>query len=261
MSTTSVNCSEFGDWYDVKYPFRHFRASNVLNQKAYSTISSAFSSILYPKLTDVNNNYKFSKANQRYDALMVAMNPELAALFIPFFSEAFLKMISDFLAIPFLPRIDGGLHSSPKHSRSGWIHTDFCSAWFDESQVTDNAILFPNRSRCDYFTGVAKTSSAKPVEYVRAATLIYYLCNDSWKPGDGGETGVYGSARLTPRTEYDLIKPLNNTLLLFECSPHSYHCFINNPGLVRNSLIMWLHTSVDYAESNWGKSINRSQKQ
>src|SRR5208337_3787 len=94
-------------------------------------------------------------------------------------------------------RIDGALHSSPKNSRTGWIHTDYCSAWFDESAEDRGGILFPDRTRCQYFDGQPKVADAKPVEYVRAATLIFYCCNDDWRAGDGGETALYAAARDT----------------------------------------------------------------
>lgn len=119
------------------------------------------------------------------------------------------------------------------------------------------ALMFPPRGRCNYFTGQAKVPDAKPKEYIRAATMIFYLCNDGWEQGDGGETGIYSADCETEDTVVKLIPPLNNSLFLFECSPHSYHRFVTNPGRTRNSIILWLHASVQDAEARWGKAINR----
>jgi hypothetical protein len=199
--------------------------------------------------------YRLRKLNPRYDARMLAMNRSLAPGFKPLFSRPWLQSLAHLVRLPELDRIDGGLHSSPAGSRTGWIHTDLCSGWFDESEGAPPP--FPRREKVDYFTGAAKSEDARPMEYVRGATMIYYLCNDDWKPGDGGETGLYGSSKVGSRAPCYLLPPLNNTALVFECSPHSYHRFIANPGRERNSIILWLHTTVGKAESMWGDGINR----
>jgi len=250
--------SEFGNWYEHKSPFTHFRAKNVLTNIAYDKVSTAFNIILDAtnNINPENSAYRLRRSGQKnYDAWMLRINRELATIFAPFFSEDFLRSLAELVSLPFIPRIEGALHSSPSNSRTGWIHHDFCSAWFDESNPGEG-ILYPNNG-CEYFTGKLVDPSAKPVEYVRAAALIYYLCNDGWRNGDGGETALYGAAKETINTRYDLIKPINNTLFFFRCSPHSYHRFITNPGMTRNSIILWLHMEAGFAESKWGESINR----
>jgi hypothetical protein len=248
--------TQLGNWTAHKYPFLHYRATNVLNKESYDRITASFNSFLNATYNNNGGNakYKLQKSAQNYDALILGMNDEIAPMFYPFFSENFLKLLANFVSIPFIPRIEGGLHSSPPNSRTGWIHTDFCSAYFDESVPVSG--LFPKREGCEYFSGVKKNPAAKPVEYVRMATLIYFLCNNNWQNGYGGETGLYGAAKQTYNTSFDLIPPVNNSLLLFKCSPHSYHRFVTNPGITRNSIILWLHSPVNYAESIWGKSIN-----
>ena len=255
MNVAENNFVNLGDLRRYTKPFVHYRATNVLNEDSYSKISSAFLSILSNKSGD--NDCKLKRFNKNYDTLMLGINSKLAAMFSPFFTEGFLSSVSEFLSKPFVKRIEGGLHSNPRNSLTGYIHTDFCSGWFDESSISDEGIIFPERSRCDYFTGAIKSPTAKPVEYIRSATLIYYLCNDGWQAGDGGETALYGASRFNSNTFFDLVPPVNNSLLLFNCSPHSYHRFISNPGKTRNSLILWLHSTVDYAVSRWGNSMNR----
>jgi hypothetical protein len=254
--TKECELTSFGRWIEYKRPFKHYRAVNVLDPESYAKISSNFSSILNNS-HELSSRYRLSKSNQDYDALMLGITSELAHSFSPFFDVEFLRLIATFLSRPFILRIDGGLHSNLTGSRTGWIHTDFCSGWFDESDDESNMSLFPSRSHCEYFTGKKRKETSKPVEYVRLATLIYYLCNDNWRVGDGGETGLYGASKMTSSTFYDLVPPINNTLLLFECSPHSYHRFVTNPLRTRNSIILWLHSTVEYAESVWGNSINR----
>jgi hypothetical protein len=90
--------------------------------------------------------------------------------------------------------------------------------------------------------------------------MIYYLCNEGWSEPDGGETGLYGAAKPHDRTIASRVPPVDNTLLLFECSPHSYHRFLTNPGRRRNSIILWLHTTVDAAEARWPNAVTRRHR-
>jgi hypothetical protein len=242
-------------WWTYRDPFRHFRARDVLDSNAYQQICSEFSAIADTTQGGRDGAYRLARTNPKYDALMLGVDSNLAPSFAPFFSRDWFQYLYRLIRLPELLRIDGGLHSSPEGSGDGWIHSDLCSGWFDESSAESGP--FPNRKKCDYFSGKARTSDAKPVEYVRAATMIYYLCNDGWCPGDGGETGLYASSRLGANAPVELVQPLNNSLLLFECSPHSYHRFVANPGRVRNSIILWLHATVERSVSTWGNAINR----
>lgn len=242
-------------WWVHKYPFRHYRAQNVLDPETYGRVSGIFQSLLERSETGAPGSYVLRKLNPKYDAHMLGMDDTLAEDFQPFFSLDWLGTLARLTGIPEVPRMDGGLHSNPRGSHSGWIHTDLCSAWFDESAPEPG--LLPRRKMVDYFSGKPKHKDAKPVEYVRAVTMIYYLCNDGWTPGDGGETGLYPSANPGPDAPVELVPPINNSLFVFECSPHSYHRFVANPGRTRNSIILWLHSTVETAESMWRSGINR----
>lgn len=250
---------EMGDWWEHKLPFKHFQASNVLSPEEYDKVAKNFMTISELPNSKEGGYYKLTKTNANYDALMLGINEEISSRFTPLFSKEFIQLLCNFLSIPFLPRIDAGLHSNLRNSRTGWIHTDFCSAWFDESVTNgiSDELKFPDRKRCEYFTGYSKETDTRPAEYIRAATLIYYLCNDNWQKGDGGETALYGGSTYTEFTNCQLVPPINNSILLFQCTPHSYHRFITNPGRVRNSIIIWLHSTVEFAQSCWGDAINR----
>jgi hypothetical protein len=247
----------YGDWWAFRQPFFHYRALNVLDPTAYNALSSVFFSILDATTFPGDAPYKLRKSGGQYDALVLAMNDSLAPEFAPLFSESWLRSLAGLFSLPFIGRVDGGLHSSPPNSRTGWVHTDLCSAWFDEANVSGRPIAFADHSTCDYFFGHKKRAEALPNEYVRAVTAIYYLCNDGWQKGDGGETALYSVAAPSPSSEVVLVPPENNSLLVFECTPHSYHRFVANPGRRRNSVILWLHTTVDEALTRWGAAIAR----
>lgn len=244
-------------WREYSVPFRHFSAADVFDSESYKELSHQFNLILETTAGKRDGLYKMRSAPGNSDGLILGLTDKLAAAFAPLFTEAWLRSLAELLNIKFLPRIEGALHSNPQGSRTGWIHTDCCSAWFDESNCKVDELIFPPRGRCNYFNGKAKNPTAKPTEYIRAATMIFYLCNDGWMPGDGGETGIYNADHEAEASMIKLIQPSNNSLFLFECSPHSYHRFISNPGGTRNSIILWLHTSVEDAETRWGSDIHR----
>jgi hypothetical protein len=257
MNIAPLRALESGQWWEHEYPFRHFRASDLLSPEQFAPIQNAFKDVLRTTAGEKPGSHKLTQKTANYDALMLAMTTEIAALFFPLLSDPWITSIYDLLEMPYLNKLDGALHSSPPNSRTGWIHTDFCSAWFDESSDARGDDPFPTRARCDYFSGKARAQGARPVEYVRGATAIFYLCNEDWKAGDGGETGLLACKQEHASQPVDLVRPLDNTLLLFECSPHSYHRFYTNPGRTRNSLIFWLHCTVEYAQSRWGETFNR----
>jgi len=231
-------------------PFRHFRAHDVLEGHDYRRLCE-----LFRQIQDGSTalSYRMARTSRNYDARVVAVDERLAGLLDPLFAPAWLSSLGRLLGFPPADVIDGALHSSPAGSRDGWIHTDLCPAWFDESRPS-GTVRFPDRLRCEYFTGRPLHPDARPVEYIRAAALIYFLCNDGWEAGDGGETGLYAAARHAACTTFTSVPPVNNSLLFFECSPHSYHRFLSNPGRERNSVILWLHCTVEQAKTLWGET-------
>lgn len=246
-------------WQESLLPFRHFSANDVFDAPTYQRLGERFSQILDTTVGLREGRYKMRPSQGTNDGLVLGLTDHLAADFAPLFTETWLRSLATLLDLDFLPRIEGALHSNPQGSRTGWIHTDCCSAWFDESSGKPDQLMLPPRGRCSYFTGQPKVAEARPAEYIRAATMIFYLCNDGWETGNGGETAVYSQDCETPDTLVKLIEPRNNSLFLFECSPHSYHRFITNPGQRRNSIILWLHSSVDDAQTRWGDGVHRRQ--
>jgi 2OG-Fe(II) oxygenase superfamily len=80
-----------------------------------------------------------------------------------------------------------------------------------------------------------------------------YLCNPDWIEGDGGETGLYGSREDPVDRPIAVVPPINNSLLMFECTPYSYHSFLSNGRSPRNSVIVWLHREKVEVLSRWEK--------
>ena len=244
-----------GDWSVQLRPFRHVRARRVFREESYCRLEEEFSALL---TGGPDKGPEFRQNQPGYDALVLGVREQLASRFRPLFERLWIDFLAGLLDLKALPQVDGALHHIPRNSRSGWVHNDFCSAWFDERLTGE--IVFPERESCDYFTGTPQKASARPKEFVRAATMIFYLNNPEWRKGYGGETGLYPASRANLGEEY-AVAPVNNSLLLFECSPHSYHRLLANPGCVRNSIILWLHCSVEDAQSRWGRAVKRRKPQ
>jgi len=241
-------------WYVYERPFRHIRAEHVFRETIYRRVEGAFLALRDNRDLNSGNEAGFRKSGSTYDALIFPMSQQFASGFAPLFERRWTNFLANLLNLPAFEHIDGALHHIPVNSRSGWIHNDFCSGWFNADATGD--VVFPDRRNCEYFTGTPKSADVTPKEFVRAATMIFYLQNDEWKEGCGGETVLYPSSR-PGRGDACPVPPLSNSLLLFECSPHSYHALLGNPGCPRNSIILWLHCSVENAETRWGRAFTR----
>lgn len=174
--------------WEYRRPFRHFRGAGVLPPDRYEVTAAKFREIL-----TCTSDFRRSRY-ENYDAQIMSIGNNLAACFPDLFSAAAIISLHRVIGIPFQPRVVAAVHSSPSNSRSGWIHTDYCSVWFDDNTVPLGEVAFMTETMCDY-TRRPKAHLAPPIEYARAATMIYYLCNDEWSPADGGQTGLYPAER------------------------------------------------------------------
>lgn len=104
----------------------------------------------------------------------------------------------------------------------------------------------------DYHHGPSDGSAAR--ETMRAVSVLFYLANPAWSVGDGGETGLYPSHEAAARQGGVLVPPVNNSLVMFECTPHSWHAFAGASRQVRNCLVMWLHRPKREVVELWGES-------
>ncbi len=83
--------------------------------------------------------------------------------------------------------------------------------------------------------------------------MIFYLANPV-RGVVGGETGLYRAASDPIDRPADVVPPVNNSLVAFECTPTSFHGFMSNRNAVRNCLVMWLHREKTEAIRRWGES-------
>ncbi|MFN2517963.1 MAG: 2OG-Fe(II) oxygenase, partial [Jatrophihabitantaceae bacterium] len=136
-------------------------------------------------------------------------------------------------------------------SASGWPHNDLNPGWFAEPPAGAHRIQLPGDNHVDYHRGT-HPAGVHARETVRAVSLLYYLANPEWTPGDGGETGLFANFDAAHLGPSSAVAPINNSLVMFECTPFSLHAFLTNRVHARNSVIMWLHRTKDDAIARWG---------
>ena len=189
----------------------------------------------------------------RYDAWTMGVTPATASLFYPFFSREWHDLISDLTGVRTTGHLDGGLHHHRVGSANGWIHNDLCVGWFP-GPCAGTDIVLSDHVGCNYSTGLCRDPHTQPICVVRSVALIFYIANSSWAPGYGGETGLYATPFDNIEDSSAIVPPINNSLVIFECSPHSYHSFRSNLQIERNCIVLWAHSTVETVSAKFGKA-------
>ena len=234
-------------WIARNWPYPHVVARNVFAQQFYAAMEAEFNSILQKGLSECSNSGQFSRVVAGYDTYGIGLGDSAGGALSIFGSPGWHDLIADLFEVEASGQVNIGVHHHRIGSQSGWIHNDFNPVWFPADSA--GRIRHPDHARCDYKTGAGPLSSSEKIEVVRAVAMIFYLCNNGWKEGDGGETGLFESLVLGDPCRR--IVPESNSILLFECTPRSYHTFLANPGLARNSIIMWIHRDMQGTLERW----------
>ena len=132
-------------------------------------------------------------------------------------------------------------HYHPSNNRTGFIHNDYASKKFMSSNKLPNGVIAGE-------VATYKKDDSRIYTSTRIISLLYYLNNDSWKEGDGGETGLYLTKEGSP---VKLIEPVNNRLFAFQISPRSFHAFQKNLK-PRSSIVQWFHIDPAWCEKKYG---------
>jgi hypothetical protein len=240
-------------WKFRTAPFAHFIATGVFKAEIYAAMAAQFQSFLDRGLSEEPATGKFARTIKGYDAYAISFSPALDGPLAVFISKEWHDMLARLVGIEATGDINGGFHHHEPGSASGRPHNDLNPGWFSDSPRADG-INVSNYDICDYHTGQIHKRGSKARETVRAAALLFYLNNPTWRPGDGGETGLYRDVGQAVDQPSESVPPLDNSVLLFECTPHSYHAFLQNRRSSRNSLIMWLHRAKAEVETRWGRN-------
>jgi 2OG-Fe(II) oxygenase superfamily len=207
-------------WKVSSIPFRHCIVRDVFVAPVHERFCSSFDA----KLARARNT---SPTSAKYDATILPFADDDRAQFAPLLEREFLSTLAKALDLDVIFEVDAAIHHHPAGSRTGWIHNDFNPGWFHRT-AADGEVVLCNHDACNYRTGKTRASDVVPVQRMRHLTMLYYLNNRNWKEGDGGETGFYSSME-QPVAEPDVrVPPLDNSMVLLECSPHSYHSFLSS---------------------------------
>ncbi len=232
-------------WVQRTRPFPHVYARDVFVADFYAQLDDEFHRIERERPETFQRNMK------GYDASGASISRFRDGPLGVFVSREWHDLIARVAGVRATGDVNANLHHHDPGSGSGWPHNDLNPAWFAGPPPQ------PDEIRLEHSDGVAlHTGERRPGvearECIRGVSLLFYLGNPPWQPGDGGETGLFAdiaSAHLGPPAA---IPPVNNSMVLFECTPRSWHGFVSNHTKPRNSVVMWLHRTKDEVLQRWG---------
>lgn len=238
------------EWLSRRYPFPHIVASNVFCADFYTALASQLREMLDRQLGSASRQEQRLRAIPGYDAYGMGFQPTQQGPLGLFLTVGWRDLMTGLFGLETTPYVFAGAHYHAVGSQHGFIHNDFNPVWFPRTE--SDLIRTPDYALCHYKTGTGTLAGPQKVQVVRGAVMIFYLLNDGWRPGDGGETGLYDSPTAQveqPATQYP---PQNNSLVAFECTPDSFHSFVSNRRLPRISIIMWVHRPLSEATASYG---------
>ncbi len=187
---------------------------------------------------------------QYSDALGYDLPPDLEGPLAVFYSRAWHELLCRVTGVAATADVNGALHHHPMPTSNGSVHRDYNIGWFSD-QPRGDGINPMDLSRCSYTRGTGADPDIARHATVRAVTMIFYLANPPWNVGDGGETGLYRAPDDPVEKPATRVAPHDNSLLVFENTPWSYHSFLRNTRHQRNSVILWLHRDLRAAAARW----------
>jgi hypothetical protein len=238
-------------WLRRLSPFPYVIARSVFTAGFYDALASQLRGILARGLCETPSPGRFSRNIPGYDSYGIGFDRSLPEPIAVFLSPEWRDLLSGLFGVPPVPYVFAGSHHHAAGSANGFIHNDYNPVWFPRSST--GAIQTPDNTLCSYKTGAGPLPDSAKVEVVRAVVALFFLLNDGWRPGDGGEIGLFSSAASSLKEPSFLCPPVNNSLIAFECTPNSFHAFLKNTRLPRTSIIMWTHRLTEDAVSCWGE--------
>jgi hypothetical protein len=235
-------------WAYGTHPFPHIRVANVFVATVYERLAAACRSVLATG-SDMAGSARLAYYGAKFDGHIFPFRNGLSGPLGIFVSRAWVELLARATGVDATVDVNGALHHHAKGSKSGFVHKDYSACWFIDQPRPDGVHVSDN----EYRTGKTTVPGAVARERVRAVAMIYYLNNPPWAEGDGGETGLYLRADDDVEHPAAAVPPINNSMLVFECSPDSYHSFISNRRNPRNSVAMWLHRTKESAVARWGE--------
>jgi hypothetical protein len=247
-----ATCLTGEPWWRYTEPFPHFVATNVFVPQVQTALEHALETALSEASAGEPGAPRVHRSDPGFSILPFQESHK--ALFPVILTLEWHDMLARLLDLDVTGDVDGGIHLHAAGSPPGWVHNDLSPGWFEPGRSVP--VNLCDRTRSNYKSGHSYVTEAQPVMRARAATMIYFLGNGKWEAGDGGETGLYDTPTTPVAAPAKRIAPIDNSLLLFTCTPHSWHAFLGKTQGPRRSLIMWLHRDMKEVESrSWGNCL------
>jgi hypothetical protein len=230
-------------WCKNNWPFPHITASNVFKPEFYVSLERALFELLDRGLSKDPAQDRLSMNMLYSDAYSWNLPPNIGPPLNLFYSKVWHDLLTGLAEVQTTLDVNAAIHHHQIGSSDGHIHQDLSIAYFS-NQPRSDMINPMDLSRCSYTTGKTYQSRVEVHKVVRSVTMIFYLGNPEWKVGQGAETALYESANQDVRNPSKLVPPIDNSFLLFNNTPKSFHAFLSNSKM-RNSIILWLHRPLD----------------
>ncbi|MGA8939192.1 MAG: 2OG-Fe(II) oxygenase [Acidobacteriaceae bacterium] len=240
-------------WQVFSQPFLHITAYNVFTPEFYTWVENAYAELLRQRLTERNSPGRLLRPDANFDAHAMAFTDDMPLPLQVFASREWHDMLAALMGIPATGDVNGGFHHHRTASKNGTVHNDLNPGWFIDPPYP-GTINLANEELCQYTTGKVPANEIQVHQTARAVAILMFLHNPPWRPGDGGETGLYSRPDQPVHQPTKAIPPINNSIFIFECTPNSYHSFISNQAGPRNSMIMWLHRPIQDAVQRFGEN-------
>lgn len=224
-------------------PFAHIVIDNIFKEDINKKILKHFNEVLARGLSQEDDDktkfHRFpeGRVKPRYEGYLytplLREDPVLDLFFSMrwnlFFSNLFKQHTERCTSVAY--------HYHPAGNPTGVVHNDYGSRPIAPKEQLSNKTTFGEHDK-----GYDDMQTAPVCEGVRAIGLLYYLGDEVWQDGEGGETGLYASktGSLVKR-----VAPHNNRLFAFQTSPESFHAFQQN-ARPRSCIVQWLHSPSWY---------------
>jgi hypothetical protein len=238
-------------WIKREHPYAHWLARDVFPPAAYEELAASFREVLSRGLSEPADPKRLSRRMKGYDAYSLTLT-RLGGPLEALQTRPWHDMLASLTGVSATLDVSAALHHHKIGSANGKVHNDLNPAWFVDNPKPDGVNVNDPRL-CHYQKGEVYRPGQVARATVRAVAALLYLANGPWREGDGGETGLYRNSRDAVDAPAAKVPPIDNTMLVFECTPTSYHSFLRNVRSERNSVILWLHRPKADAVARWGE--------
>lgn len=216
----------------VTFPYRYYVVDNFLEERVAEDISNYINELLSAKdrtfsYFDIYNLYAHRIKNTERLSLDVFLSYEFKKLIEQLFS----KKLSHYTEILF--------HNNVPITEDKYIHDDYTNVVFQkQGDVTGLKSATPAEGFGPFVNHEITVEDQSLEVKKRAVTALLYL-NKNWKPGLGGETGIFYKGE--DYIELSCIAPIFNRLVIFEVSKDSHHNYKKSSLKNRNSISQWFY--------------------